>query len=166
MMGEWQRIEALLPTAKCRSQLGGRARTQGHTHQLCDTPSCVHTGHFQPHIQPFPETCQDMDWSDQGMWGGPEVPEEQLTLKAEAVPGQERDHLMNFRVTPTSPPQPHQCSAKTTHGPLLFAFLFLFWRNLDLRESCSDSTVSALHSAFPNVKTLTSVLMNKAAWAR
>ena len=93
---------------------------------------------------------QDTGWSDQGVWGGPEVPEEQLTLKAEGVPGQERDHLMNFRVTPISPPQPHQCSAKSTHGSLLFAFLFLFWHNLDLQESCSDSTDSFYSSlSFP-----------------
>ena len=127
-----------------------RHSTDTGTYQPCDTLSCVHTGHFQPHIHPIPEIWQNMDWSDQGLWGGLEIPEEQLTLKAEAVPGQERDHLMNFRVTPTSPPQPHQCSAKSTHGPLIFAFLFLFWHNLDLQESCSDSTDSFYSSlSFP-----------------
>lgn len=103
-----------------------RHSTDTGTYQLCDTLLCVQTGHFQPHIHPIPETCQDMDWSDQGLWGGLEIPEEQLTLKAEAAPGQERDHLMNFRVTPTSHPSHTSALLKALTAPWSSPFFFSF----------------------------------------
>lgn len=56
VMRKWQRIEALLPTAKCGSQLGGTAQTRGHTHQLCDTSQCAH----RPLPASYPPHSRDM----------------------------------------------------------------------------------------------------------
>lgn len=41
VMCKWQRIEALLPTAKCGSQLGGIAQTQGHTSYVTRCRVCT-----------------------------------------------------------------------------------------------------------------------------
>ena len=190
----------------CWSQLGSTAQTWVHTHQPCGMPSCVHTGHLPPHIHPTPEMCQilnnqsgpGIDYPDQRVWDGLEVPGEQLALKLRVCPGQEwgqnsilslsfkrefslplwchfsglphtghcpsagphppchgllplppsfhwtlahavvlsaSPHLTLARAfdesqghtylpTPAVPVFP----AKSTHNPLLFAFLFLFWR--------------------------------------